>query len=545
MKIALTKQLLPIVVFLFILNGNLSAQCYQGNYPPLYSTNGENWTQNYLKGNTFTITSGGNLTGLGYNGLVATGFGYRMAIYTDASGNPGTLVAYTNTVTVTTGTIVIPVVTPTVIPAGIYWIVSNQSGTGPSGVSNSSFNSAGAGRYFLHPFTTIPPNSASWTSISDPFKDYFAVFSAGAISVNSVSPICSGTNATLTANGATSYTWNPGAITGSNVVVSPTASVIYTVSGTSGCGINTSTTSLIVIASPTVSVNSGAICSGQTFTMVPNGALTYTYSSGSAVVSPTTNASYNVTGTSSLGCVSSNTAISSVTVNASPTVSVNSGAICSGQTFTMVPNGASTYTYSSGSAVVSPTTNASYNVTGTSSFGCVSSNTAISSVTVNALPIVNTVSSASLLCVGQTGSLTASGAATYTWSTGSNASVIAISPTVNTTYTVNGTNVNGCNNVATITQSVSACTGIANLLSNNQNLAFQVYPNPSNGLFFIEVSAGSSSNITIIDVLGKIVYTKQVQDGKYSINLTDLNNGLYVLKAESNNTIKTIRLIKQ
>jgi hypothetical protein len=104
--------------------------------------------------------------------------------------------------------------------------------------------------------------------------------------------------------------------------------------------------------------------------MVPTGANTYTYSSGSAIVSPLVNTSYNVTGTSSQGCVATNTAISNVTVNITPTVSVNSGSICTGNSFTMAPGGASTYTYSNGSAIVSPIVNTSYSVTGTSTNTC-------------------------------------------------------------------------------------------------------------------------------------------------------------------------------
>jgi hypothetical protein len=351
--------------------------------------------------------------------------------------------------------------------------------------------------------------------------------------------ICSGNSFTMVASGASSYTYS-----GGSAVVTPTSNASYNVTGTSSLGCvssNTAVSSVTVNALPTVLVNSGAICAGNTFTIVPSGANTYTYSSGSAVVSPTSNASYNVTGTSSLGCVSSNTAVSSVTVNTLPTVSVSSGAICSGNAFTINATGtANTYSYSGGSSVVTPTAITNYTVTGTNTVtSC--SNTAISSVTVNALPTVSAASSTSLLCVGQSASLTASGAATYTWNTTANTVVIVISPTVNTTYTVNATDANGCSNVATVTQTVSTCTGIQSAI-NNQQLAVTVYPNPSNGVYTIEVP--STLNVSVIDVLGKVVYSQQLQDGKYTLNLSNLNNGLYILKAESSGAFKTVRLIK-
>ncbi len=50
--------------------------------------------------------------------------------------------------------------------------------------------------------------------------------------------ICSGGSTTLTATGATSYTWQPGALSGSSITVSPTTTTTYTVTGTNssnGC----------------------------------------------------------------------------------------------------------------------------------------------------------------------------------------------------------------------------------------------------------------------------------------------------------------------
>ncbi|MDX2172896.1 MAG: T9SS type A sorting domain-containing protein [Bacteroidota bacterium] len=352
--------------------------------------------------------------------------------------------------------------------------------------------------------------------------------------------ICAGQSFNINPTGASSYS-----ITGGSSVVSPSSTTSYSVTGSAGGCVssNTAISSVTVNALPTVSANSGAICFGNSFTIVPSGANTYTISGGgSSVVSPTSNASYNITGTDALGCVSSNTAVSSVTVNILPTVSVNSGVICSGNSFTLTASGsASTYSFSGGSAVVTPSANANYTITGTNSItSC--SNTAVSSVTVNALPTIGAVSNSSLLCVGQSASLTASGATTYTWNTGSNATVIAVSPNVNTTYTVNGTDGNGCSNVATITQSVSTCTGIQSII-NNEQLSINVYPNPSNGVFTFDLE--TTSTITIIDLLGKVIYTKELQSGTHDINLSTSKNGIYILKAKSNGTVKTVRLIKE
>lgn len=277
------------------------------------------------------------------------------------------------------------------------------------------------------------------------------------ISVNS-GTICRGSSFTLTPSGAATYT-----IQGGSAVVNPTLTTSYTVTGSSsyGCLAATNATAVVtVVANPTVSVNSGSICAGKSFTMSPSGATSYTFQGGSAVVTPTATSSYTVIGSNASGCVSQTFATSNVSVVANPTISVNSGTMCLGGSFTMTPSGASTYTFQGGSAVVSPTATTSYSVVGTSAAGCIS-NTVTSGVTVYNLPVVNAITSLSLICSGQNVNITAIGALTYTWNTGATTQVIAVSPTVTTTYTVTGTDGNGCKKSATETVTVNPLPSVS------------------------------------------------------------------------------------
>ncbi len=363
------------------------------------------------------------------------------------------------------------------------------------------------------------------------------------VSVNS-GTICSGNTFIIIPSGANTYT-----IQGGSANVTPSANASYTVIGTSSLGCvsaNTATSNVTVNTNPTVVVNSGTICSGNTFTIVPSGASTYTIQGGSANVTPTANASYTVIGTSSLGCVSANTATSNVTVNSVPTIFVNSGAICSGNSFTIFPSGASTYTYSGGSAVVSPTATAAYTVTGTNTVGC--NGSAVSNVTVNALPTVNAASSnTAFICVGSSATLTASGANTYVWNTTATTAVIAISPTTTTSYTVTGTNAAGCSANAVITQSVSTCTGInSNFLNPNSN--FIVYPNPSSGVFNVQLETStplSPTTIEVTDALGRVILTDNVNAGVYELNLGNNVNGIYFIKATFDGKTNTVKIVKE
>ncbi|MES2763172.1 MAG: LamG-like jellyroll fold domain-containing protein, partial [Bacteroidota bacterium] len=428
------------------------------------------------------------------------------------------------------------------------------------------------------------------------------VNSSPIISVNSGS-ICSGNSFTISPSGANTYT-----IQGGSAIKTPTANVTYTVIGTStaGCISNTfATSSITVNTTPTISVNSGSICSGDSFTITPSGASTYTYSNGN-IVNPLVNANYTITGTGSNGCV--NSAVSSVTVSATPTVTIADGAICTGNSFTLSPSGASTYTYSSGSPVVSPSSTTTYSVSGTSSEGCSSniaiatvtvantltvsitgtnticsgqsanltaggattytwntgatssaiaptpttnttysvvgasgtcSNTAVINITVNSLPIINATTDNTLMCTGQTASLTASGASTsYTWNTGATGTIISISPTVTTNYTVTGTDANGCENNAVITQSVSLCTGI-NQLTNNDNV-MTLFPNPSSSNITVQTDE-DVQEIFVFNTFGSLVRTEKTK----TFSVEQLSTGIYIIHVKTEKGMNTLRFIKE
>ncbi len=139
--------------------------------------------------------------------------------------------------------------------------------------------------------------------------------------------ICSGNSVTLSASGASTYSWNPGALTGSTVVVTPTTTTIYTLTGANDICSNTKTISITVNPKPTVTVASKTICIGGTATLTASGASTYSWSTsatGSSItVTPTITTSYTVTGTSAAGCTNTAIATVAVTTNTIPAFSIS------------------------------------------------------------------------------------------------------------------------------------------------------------------------------------------------------------------------------
>jgi hypothetical protein len=151
----------------------------------------------------------------------------------------------------------------------------------------------------------------------------------------------------------------------------------------------------------------------------------------------------------------------------------------------------------------------------------------------------------SIICVGESAILTASTSATsYTWNTGATTLSVSVSPTVTSSYTVSSIGANGCVGNGNVTVIVNACTGINEAVAN----LISIYPNPSNGILNVSLTASLARNsvIEIYDALGKLVVKQMLANELNSINISNLENGIYIFKViNTNNILKTGKLVKQ
>jgi hypothetical protein len=356
--------------------------------------------------------------------------------------------------------------------------------------------------------------------------------------------ICPGITATLTASGATTYTWSTAATT-TVITVTPTVTTTYTVYGSNAFGcVGSRVRTIPLNPTPTATISApAAICAGQTATLtaVSTNTVTvtsYSWSTGSTTVTttdaPTTTATYTLL---VAGTQCTDTVKTTVNVGALPTLSVtaSSNPICKGLTDTLKVTGATTYTWHpTGSHAASLVGPANASVTFTvigSNGGCLDSiNYA---VTVNPLPIVGIVSNPSndTICTGANVTLSGSGATNYVW-TGGITDAIAFTPTATATYSVTGTDANNCSKTSSVQVVVNSCsTGINTL---NGITAVKVYPNPSNGNVFIQVDNIANTSVEVFNALGEMVYTKALNSNLENVNLEKLNAGVYFIHVKQN-----------
>jgi hypothetical protein len=299
-----------------------------------------------------------------------------------------------------------------------------------------------------------------------------------------------------------------------------------------------------------MSSNSQTLCTGQAVTLTATGADTYSWSNGangsSIVVSPGGNSTFGVTGTSSLsGC--SNTASQQLTVYQSPAVSIsaNPDTICAGGTATLIAIGAGSYVWSTGGTnyytFVNPVNTTTYSVIG---FNSNCETTATTTIQTNPLPSVSITSSGNALaCKDDLITLTGNGAGTYTWvsSNGPVNVVPSLSFILSSTisYTLYGSDNNGCENSAVLTQSASACTG----LTESANLQLQVYPNPTNGVLKLTVHA--AIQYRLYDITGRLMTEGVFKEGTNVIDLTAFPAGMYNLNLISETTGRSVKIIRE
>jgi hypothetical protein len=315
------------------------------------------------------------------------------------------------------------------------------------------------------------------------------------VTVTATTPvICAGSNDTLMASGATTYTWSPSTAlnttTGAKVIANPTATTIYTVTGTYGGCITTAADTVTVNPLPivggfiggspcpggTILVLSGGSASFNTWTILGDSVPVYTIPNQhgdttetiGTSVNPITTTTYVVKGaityldTTVSGNIDTNVCSNSKLVidTVYPTI-INVSTpmpICLGDSTSLSVSGAVSYTWNPSAGLSStadsavfanPTTTTTYTVTGTNAYGCVNSDTLIVNVVVDKLPTVSIASTAIGLCPGNNDTLIASGATIYSWNpvltlSSSIGDTVIANPTTTTTYIVTGTYGIGC-----------------------------------------------------------------------------------------------------
>jgi len=160
---------------------------------------------------------------------------------------------------------------------------------------------------------------------------------------------------------------------------------------------------------------------------------------------------------------------------------------------------------STGQVDLSASTPGTYVVTYTAP----SSDTATTSISIDSIPVVSAGADVAI-CTGNSTVLTASGATTYTWSTGQTGASITVDPTTNTTYTVTG-----FNGACSVTDSVDVTVYPLPTVSISGTLTYCVGASTT-----LDAGAGFASYSWSS---GETTQTISATAGNYTVTVTDSN----------------------
>lgn len=357
-----------------------------------------------------------------------------------------------------------------------------------------------------------------------------------------------------------SYSWTPSfGLTSSNInnpVVNVSTTTTYTITGTkSGC-VSYDTVRIFVKPTPVPRIgNDTLVCSLPVTLYANTTASNYQWNNNSigSSLNITTSGQYWVKATNANGCSNSDTI--NITLGTSPIVTLGQDtAFCQGSFINLYAgNSSNTYVWNTGatSSSITVSTPGTYSVLATNSSGCKTSD--VINISSKARPSVSLVfSGQTKFCPTESGRVLTEGipsGGTYIGAgisgntfnanqAGQGVYIIAYNYTDPTT---------GCNNISKDTLVVNPCVGIEEL---TDAISLNVYPNPSNGIFTVELNALTEieGQITVSSIDGKLIYMSAVSGNgliSQSIDVSEIASGIYYLKVDTKHGSKTYKLMKQ
>ena len=431
------------------------------------------------------------------------------------------------------------------------YIYSINGQSSPSTSGPYTFYNLSAGSYSVTVQDGAGNTTSTPVSITDP--------AALVVTISGNTDIILGQSTTLTANGAASYLWNTGQTTQS-ITVSPSTTTVFSVTGTSTAGctadaqvtVNVSDSNINLVVNDVDDVTCNGGDDGAVTLSVNDGVAPFVFSNGTQSSDPTNNSTYT------FGDLSSGTCEFSVTDNLgySATVTASVGEPDALQPGAIGTEGES-LCFNDDASTIPSVDNASSGQPQLSyrwkENGIVIPNSDVNQYTPSSLApgqhvftrevsddctgwipsagewlvtveedVVVEISGNTMIILGESTVLTATGAERYEWSTGETTASITVSPTENTDYSVTGFVGDDCYDAESVTVIVEP-----DALVENGNKRVTIYPNPAEDK--VRIACENMEDITIMTVAGRVVGYYNPDSDSTEIDVSALESGTYLI----------------
>ena len=248
-----------------------------------------------------------------------------------------------------------------------------------------------------------------------------------------------------------------------------------------------------------------------------------------------------------------------ITVVDKPNVLINSNpassSICEGDSIVLIASGTNFYEWyddrgylisENDTLIVYPQINTTYEVTGYDNYG--GSSSVESRVVVNGIPDfdlgedVNIMEEESItLDVGETFS-------SYLWNDGSTAKTLTVIGDEYGAGThefhVTATNSNSCSSTDAVLVTISEITSVLELSFEDSDV--KIFPVPAHSNVNIEFAEiYKNIHIYLYDIKGQLLTTKKIKSDLTKLNVSDLPQGVYLIKLINERKTETVRILKE
>lgn len=387
-------------------------------------------------------------------------------------------------------------------------------------------------------------------------------------------------NPVPTTSGAGTFSSSPAGLTFANAAtgeinLATSTAGTYTITHTTSGACSSTATNTVTIFQGTdasFSYPTNTICilggdqtpsvteAGGTFSAEPTGLTFVSAATGEIDVDGSTPGTYAVSYVRGGGCPDTVTVNITLTDTPDATFSYSNGAFClnANDASPIYATGANAGVFSSttglninsntGTIDISASTPGTYTVTNDiAAVGACPAASHDFDVTINDLPVVTFTLADDTICTGSPAfSLSGGSPAGGTYSgTGVGANIFnpaafqaGTSTVITYTYTNTSTS---CSNSATDIISIDACLSIEETEAIE---SISVYPNPTNGLLKID-NIQSSAVYTVISISGQVVGKGEISSHANTIDMTHIQNGVYLLQLQQGENTQTVRVVKQ
>lgn len=82
------------------------------------------------------------------------------------------------------------------------------------------------------------------------------------------------------------------------------------------------------------------------------------------------------------------------------------------------------------------------------------------------------------------------------------------------------------------------------VIGENSEKNIKVFPNPTNGIVYMQTEGNSATEVKVFDVFGKMLFQQNTSEKDFSLDLSNYTSGTYLIRFTSCKGSETVKIVK-